>query len=86
MAKQDLCLKCSAWKGFMFIPSLQWKFQCPKQILGKKKIWVQKNFGSTKNFGSKNFWAQGNCGYKKNVDKNFGSEKIFQNNFWCEKI
>ena len=49
--KQDLSLKCSAWKGF--IPCLEWKSPRPKQILDP-------NFylGPLKYYGSKKFESE----------------------------
>ena len=44
--KQDLSLKCR----------LQWKSPSPKQILGPKKLCVQKNVGPQKILGLKTFW------------------------------
>ena len=40
--KQDLSLKCSAWKGF--IPRLQWKSQESQKILCLEKNWGLKQF------------------------------------------
>ena len=91
--KQDLSLKCLAWKGFM--PHLQWKSPSPKQILGPKKLLV--NFGSTQNVGSKNFWVKRNCGSKilfgqnefwvreKILEKNCGVQKNVEKIFWLPK-
>ena len=92
---QDLSLKCSAWKGFT--PNPQWKSPSPKQImglkklLGQKKIWFWRNFGS-KNCASTNFLAKINFGSEKKFDKEFWSKKnlglkiIFEKKIWSEMM
>ena len=59
-SKEDLSLKCSAWKGC--IPRLEWKSSSPKQILGSEKF--LKKYGSKEVLGPpkilnlKNYWVQ----------------------------
>ena len=67
--KQDLSLKCSAWKRF--IPRVQWKSPSPKQTLGPK------NFGSEKNSWSEFFFFK-NLGSEKILGSEiFGVLKFF---------
>ena len=61
-SRQELSLKCSAWKGF--IPIIQWKSSSPKQIMGLKKNGSRVILGPKKNFGTTNFLVQRNCGSK----------------------
>ena len=82
LVKQDLSLKCSAWKSL--IPSLQWMFQSPNYILGQNKFLVQKYVRSTsKFFCQKKFGPKKNFGSKlkklgfKFFKKMFGSEFLF---------
>jgi len=53
----------------------------PKIILGKKKFWLEKNFGTGKFFGSEQiFKTRKKCFYQKNflsLKKNVVHEKIF---------
>ena len=62
--KQDLSLKCSAWKGF--IPCLEWKSPRPKQILDPKLY-----LGSLEYYGSKIFFLS-NTNFLR---KKFGTRK-----------
>ena len=78
--KQDLGLKCSAWKVFSSkefgLVGLYQKMFVQMKILGAKIIFGSKKvFESKKNFGLKKvFWPKKVFGFKKL----FGSKKIFQ--------
>ena len=62
MKKQDLSLKCSAWKGF--IPRLQWKSQRFQKNIQSGKMF-EKNFVFGKNLGLKQYWVEKLLGLKK---------------------
>ena len=84
-SKQDLGLKCSAWKVFgskdFGLVDLYQKTKL--DLFGSIKIWVWK-FLVKKNFGPKNFGPNEKLGYKNNfwVQKTFWAQK----NSWAKKV